>query len=55
LAERFEGCLAGPNLALCVQQYEDNAVWRADTTDGHSYVVRLLVRDGRTPASSAPR
>lgn len=49
LAERYEG-LAGPGLGLSVQQYEDNAVWRADTVDGHSYVVRVSVRDGRTPA-----
>lgn len=47
LAERYAD-LAEPGLALSVQQYEDNAVWRADTSDGRAYVVRLSVRDGRT-------
>lgn len=48
LAEHYAD-LAEPGLVLSVQQYEDNAVWRADTGDGRSYVVRLSVRDGRTP------
>jgi len=49
LAEHYAD-LAGPGLVLAVQQYEDNAVWRADTADGRTYVVRLSVRDGRTAA-----
>lgn len=39
--------LDGPELVMEVQQYEDNAVWRATAPDGHSYVVRLSIRDGR--------
>lgn len=32
---------------MTLQQYEDNAVWRITLPDGHSYVGRLSVRDGR--------
>lgn len=41
--------LDGAGVVLQVQQYEDNAVWRAVTHDDRSYVVRLSVRDGRPP------
>ncbi|WP_280426391.1 phosphotransferase enzyme family protein [Nocardia carnea] len=45
LAEHYN--LDTTNLVMRVQQYEDNAVWRAITVDGTSYVARLSIRDGR--------
>lgn len=36
------------DVVLDVQQFEDNAVWRATSTAGDDYAVRLSVRDGRS-------